>query len=285
MKNFLLITNQSKKEAVKYSKKIEKIIEEAGCKCLGNLITEKQAGKGYAFTNPDFVPKETECIIVLGGDGTFIHAAKDLLKLKLPLLGVNYGTLGYLAEVEINNFKKAIEKLKKDDFVIEDRMLLSGEITRDGKVIKKDIALNDVVFNRMPPTGVMKYEIKIDGVKLNEYAADGIIVSTPTGSTGYNLSAGGPLVQPEAEIILITPMCPHTLNSRSIVFSAKSVVEIKGTISHNDDKQQIFVSFDGDGNYMLDKGDVIKVKKSRLLVKMIRISDSSFVETVGKKMR
>lgn len=285
MNNFLIITNPAKKEAVKNSKIIEKMIIDAGCLCTGNIMTEKMGEDRTTYTNPLSVPKETEAVIVLGGDGTFIHAAKDLLKLRLPLIGVNYGTLGYLSETEVENFRDAVSRLKNDDFIIEERMLLRGEIIRNEEVIIKDIALNDVVFNRMPPTGIMNYEIKIDGVKLNKYAADGMIISTPTGSTGYNLSAGGPVVQPTAEIILITPVSAHTLNSRAIVFSARVEVEVRGSGYHEDDNRRIFVSFDGDSNHYLESGDTVKVRKSRQFAKIIKISDSSFVETLGRKMR
>lgn len=285
MKNFLIVTNSKNDNGLKYAKKLQKILKENDCRCMGNILTEQRDELNYMYTDPKLVPEETEAVIVLGGDGTIIHAAKDLLDLKLPLFGINFGTLGYLAEVEVKDFAETLQKLKQDDCVIENRMLLSGEIIRNGKVIKKDIALNDIVLNRNPATGLLRYDIMIDGGFLNSYSADGVIISTPTGSTGYNLSAGGPVVDPVAEIILITPVCAHTLNSRSLVFSAKVEIGVTAKGFHREKQQRMVVSFDGDGEYMLEYGDVIRIKKSRLAAKIVKTSDTSFVEHLGRKMR
>jgi len=285
MKNFLIVTNAKNQKGIRYAKKLKTILEENGCTCMGNIITEMREDLRYMYTDPELVPKGTEAVIVLGGVGTIIHAAKDLLRLKLPLFGINFGTLGYLAEVEVKDFAETLKRLKKDKCVIENRMLLSGEIVRNGKVIRKDLAFNDIVLNRTPAAGLMEYDIMIDGGFLNEYSADGLIISTPTGSTGYNLSAGGPVVQPVAEIILLTPLCAHTLNSRSLVFSAKVTIEITAKGFHREKQQRMVVTFDGDGDYILEPGDIIRIRKSRLSAKIIKTSDKSFVEHLGKKMR
>lgn len=285
MKNFLIVVNSKNKNGLKYAKKLETILKENGCNCVGCILTEEKEDLKYMYTDPSLVPKNTEAVIVLGGDGTIIHAAKDLLDLKLPMFGINFGTLGYLAEIEMRDLPKALKKLKNDDYVIEDRMLLKGEILRNGKVIKKDISLNDIVLNRNPATGLLKYDVTIDGVFLNSYAADGLIISTPTGSTGYSLSAGGPVVHPIAEIILITPLCAHTLNSRTLVFSAKVEIGVTAKGPHREKQQTMVVSYDGDGDYVLEPGDVIRIKKSRLSAKIIKMRESSFVEHLGKKMR
>ena len=286
MRNFLLVTNSRKKEVVEYAETIKHQFEEHGLKCTGNILTEEREDLGYMYTNPDLVPPETEGIIALGGDGALIRAAKDLIALKLPMIGINFGTLGYLTEIEAGDLEKVIPKLKSDDYTIEKRILLRGEILREGKVLKTNIAFNDVVLNRTPPIGVLKYDIKINGHFLTNYSADGVIISTPTGSTGYNLAAGGPIVQPTADTILLTPLCAHTLNSRSIIFSADTIIEIEAKGFKYENQQKMQVQYDGDATgMMLEPGDVIKVRKSGLITKIMKLNDMSFVEQLGKKMR
>ena len=285
MRNFLLVTNSRKDDGVVYAEKIKELLEGNGMHCTGNIFPEEREDLGYMYTDPSLVPPETEGIITLGGDGTLIRAAKDLIALKLPIIGINFGTLGYLTEIEAKEFDKAMVKLKSDDYTIEKRMLLRGEILRGEQVLKSNIAFNDIVLNRTPPIGVLKYDININGQFLNDYSADGVIISTPTGSTGYNLAAGGPVVQPTAETILLTPLCAHCFNSRSIVFSADVVIEVRANGFKYENQQKMLVQFDGDVGILLEPGDLIKVRKSGLVSKIIKLNDMSFVEQLGKKMR
>ena len=285
MNRFLLVTNSVKDADSKFSEKIISSLEKMGGKCLGNILTRKDSDGNYIYASPDQVPKDTEFIIVLGGDGTFIHVAKDLIDLSLPLIGVNLGNLGYLTEIDINNVEEDFRKVLDDNCHVEERMLLDGRIIRDGEVIYHDIALNDIVINRSQTMSIIDFEVVVNGTFLNRYSADGIIVSTPTGSTGYNLSAGGPIVYPTADIVLATPICAHTLNSRSIAFSADAQIDIviKGRFSEKN--QTKIVSFDGASEIALENEDVISSVKSEKYAKILRLNDISFVEHLGKKMR
>lgn len=285
MKKFLLVTNSFKDADSSYSKKIVSSLEKLGGECVGNIFTRQDEDGNYIYASPEQVPHETEFIIVLGGDGTFIHVAKDLIDCKLPLIGVNLGNLGYLTEIDVNNVEEDFKKVLEGNCHVEPRMLLDGQIIRDGQVIHRDIALNDIVINRSQTMSIIDFEVRINDTFLNRYSADGIIVSTPTGSTGYNLSAGGPIVYPTADIVLATPICAHTLNSRSIAFSADDQIDIviKGRFS---ERNQIkIVSFDGASEIVLENEDVIRAQKSEKSSKILRLNDISFVEHLGKKMR
>ncbi len=285
MNKFLLVTNSVKDADSKYSGKIISSLEKMGGACVGNIFTRQDEAGNYIYAAPDQVPAETEFIIVLGGDGTFIHVAKDLIELNLPIIGVNLGNLGYLTEIDVNNVETDFKKVLEGNCHVEDRMLLDGQILRDGEVIYHDIALNDIVINRAQTMSIIDFEVIVNGTFLNRYSADGIILSTPTGSTGYNLSAGGPIVYPTADIVLATPICAHTLNSRSIAFSADSQIDIviKGRFSEKN--QTKIVSFDGASEIALENEDVIRSVQSEKSAKILRLNDISFVEHLGKKMR
>ena len=285
MKNFYIVTNTIKDPDREYTEKIRSFLEQHGMHCSGSNYSLKTPDQGYLYADPGQVPKETELIIVIGGDGTFIHTAKDLIDLQIPIIGINMGNLGYLTEIDADHYETDLLALAEGNYHVEDRMLIDGEILRDGDVINQDIALNDVVLNRSQTLGIIDYEVRVNGRFLNRYSADGIILSTPTGSTGYNLSAGGPVVYPSAEIILATPICAHTLNSRTIVFSADVVIDVVVKGRSSERNQQKIVSFDGQSEIVLENEDILRVRKSDKITKILRLNDTSFVEHLGKKMR
>ena len=199
---------------------------ESGCSCKIQVRTDSEVQK-WMYTNASEIPAETECILVLGGDGTLIEAARDTIELDIPLLGINLGALGFLAEVEKANIEHALGLLIQDEYQIENRMMLNGQIYRGAECIESSHALNDIVITRSGSLQIIHFHIYVNGQFLKGYDADGVIVSTPTGSTGYSMSAGGPIVEPKAKLIVVTPICPHTLSTRSIVFSAEDEIVIE----------------------------------------------------------
>jgi NAD+ kinase len=222
MKYFFIITNQSKDENLRITEYIRNYLERHGKKCD---IAEYQgnADKNGTLDARDYVcsiPEDVDCCIVLGGDGTMLQASHNVLGRDIPILGVNLGTLGYLAEIEKSGIDDALKQLLNEHYVIENRMMLRGVMQGD----IHDEALNDIVIARKESLQVISFNIYVNGMFLNNYHADGMIISTPTGSTGYNMSAGGPIVEPGAQMILLTPICPHTLTTRSIVLSADDTV-------------------------------------------------------------
>ena len=226
------------------------------------------------------------CMIVLGGDGTMLKAAKETAFSRIPLLGVNLGTMGYLAEVEVASLEEALERLLRGDYTVEERMMLSGSVRRgDGSRETAQLdALNDVTVTRCGPMQVVPVRIWVNGQLLAGYGADGIVIATPTGSTGYNLSAGGPIVEPEAGLILLTPICPHTLNTRSVVLCDRDEVEVEIGRKPSGDVQEVEVSFDGALLTRLRSGDRVRVKKSERTTSIIRLSEPAFLERLHRKM-
>ena len=222
---------------------------------------------------------------MLGGDGTLIQAARDTVDRKIPLLGINLGTLGYLAEIEKSGIPDALDSLLLDNYTIEPRMLLEGSVYRETGGVIKNIALNDIVVNRAGALRVIDYEICVNGEYLNRYSADGMIVSTPTGSTGYSLSAGGPIVSHMASMIVVTPICPHTLTARSIVLSGGDRVAIHIGPGRRSGNEEAFVTFDGEVSVPVETGDYVEIQRSEKTVNILKISRISFLEVLRNKMR
>jgi NAD+ kinase len=224
------------------------------------------------------IPEDTECVIVLGGDGTMLQAARSIAFMDIPIIGVNLGTMGYLAEVEKSGIDEALERIISGRYEIEDRMMIKGCIGE-----KKDYALNDVVVTRCASIQVINFNIYINDMLLAGYQADGVIISTPTGSTGYNMSAGGPIIDPSAHMILVTPICSHTLNSRSMVLSADTKISIEIGPGRDNSVQKVIASFDGSGVIELFTGDRIEIIRSKKTTKIIKLNRVSFIEVLGKK--
>lgn len=230
------------------------------------------------------VPADADVILVLGGDGTMLRAAGDTFGTGIPLMGINIGTLGYLAETDMDDIDAALECLVRDEFSVENRMMLCGsaDYMQDGcSIIDDDHCLNDVVITGCAALSLIRYDLFVNGNFLNAYAADGLIISTPTGSTGYNMSAGGPIVEPRAEIIVVTPICPHTLNTRSIVLSAEDKITVRIADSQ---KEPVAVQFDGREPLLLRAGETINVYKSEQITKVIKLREESFLNTLHKKL-
>lgn len=286
MKYFYMIVNHSKKKAEYGAELIRDYLEEKGCECVVWDASDTDARKScrpqFRYTDREAIPDWIECAIVLGGDGTLIQAARDLAGSNIPLLGVNMGTLGYLAQIgREEDIFPALDELIADRYGLEQRIMLKGTVISDGKVVAEDIALNDIVLSRMG-RNMICFNLSIDGEFLNDYSADGIIAATPTGSTAYNLSAGGPIAVPDSEMILLTPICPHTLNSRSVVLAPDRVIELEITGRGETGK---FLSFDGDTQVNLKNGDLVRIERSETVTTLIRLKKVSFLENLRDRMK
>ena len=280
MKHFYLIVNKEKENAEKGAEMIAEYLSRQGCECLWDQ--EPPDTSEYRYTDGRKVPQETECVIVLGGDGTLIQASRDLAGRNLPLFGVNMGHLGYLTQICCErDILTAMDDLLADRYRLEHRMMLQGRVISDGRTVAEDIALNDIILGRMG-LHTLKYDLYVNGEFFNEYTADGMIMATPTGSTAYNLSAGGPIAAPESDLIIMTPICPHTLNSRSIVLSSENRIMLK--VTGGEDREQ-FLSVDGDTVVKLRRGDRIEVERSEITTTLVQLSQVSFLENIRKKMK
>lgn len=283
MKHFLTITNEFKDKDLRLTKQIKHYIEKKGGACMSFISSADKAN--HAAPEPKDIPPKTECVLVLGGDGTLIRAASKLMGCNLAWIGVNLGTLGYLCELEESNVYAAIDELMQGHYVMEERMLLSGYGRKNGETTKPQAALNDIVIHRTGALSIVDLIVSVNGEYLKKFSADGIIISTPTGSTGYNLSAGGPIVDPKAKMILITPINAHNLNSRSIVIDADDEVRIEIGKRRPQKDETVEVSFDGDNAIGLKVGDEFFIRKAESTAKFCKLSNMSFLEILRRKMQ
>ena len=282
MKHFLIITNEFKDKGLVFTEKIRRYIEARGgsCQCYSSTGDDAR----HAAPDSADIAEGTECVLVLGGDGTLIRAAAKLVDENRPLIGVNLGTLGYLCELEAANVFDAIDELMDGHYMLEERMMLSAYGIKNGIQTEAKTALNDVVIHRTGALSVVNLIVSVNGEYLKTFRADGIIVSTPTGSTGYNMSAGGPIVDPKAKMMLITPINAHNLNSRSIVISADDEVMIEIGQRRSQKDETVEVSYDGDNAVGLEVGDRLVVKQAASVAKVCKLSRKSFLEILRKKM-
>lgn len=279
MKNFYIIMNWDKEDARDMEQAIGTYLTAHGC---SYKTSEGEFHKGRRFTDVADVPEGTDCIITLGGDGTFIQAARDLAGTEIPLIGINLGTLGYLTQMSGDgDIEEFLGHLLADRYQIQERMMLMGRAYHEGRQVTENIALNDIVLSRDGDLRVLKFKLYVDGKFLYEYSADGMIVATPTGSTAYNLSAGGPIAQPDGELLILTPICPHTLTSRTIVLGPDSRVRIE--ISMKNQGSQV-ISFDGDTGVSMVAGDYIEIERAKMVTRAVRLDDRSFLDILKHKM-
>lgn len=274
MERFFIVTNDGKDRDGQVTKKVKELLENRGKLCF---LCSKDEQKNIIAES---IPEKMDCAIIIGGDGSLIEVAR-LLKQKIPLLGINMGTLGYLTEVEVERVEEALGQILAGRYMVEERMMLDG-CFGDGT---KDIALNDIVLSRKGALRIIHFNLYVNGALLNSYEADGIIISTPTGSTAYNLSAGGPIVEPTAEMIVVTPICSHALNTSSIVLSAEDEIRIEIGEGRHGRPEEVYISFDGTNTRELKTGQTVIIRRSEMSTTLMKLSEISFLEILSRKMK
>ena len=281
-KRFLIYSNKFKDPQLRATNRIKDYLESKGQE-VSLLIVDKDWKNGECLES--CIPEDIDLILVLGGDGTVLQAARETIHVHVPLIGVNLGTLGFMTQIEMASFEPALDRLIEGDFRKESRMLLQGKaMLHDGEV-REGLALNDVVISRSGPLRVILLRIFVNGSFLHEYQADGMIVTTPTGSTGYNLSAGGPLVEPGAKLLMLTPICPHSLNQRSIILSSEDEIEIEIPMGREGKEQTVMATLDGANSFFMTTGDRITIRKSAESAEFIQLSKVSFLDALHQKMK
>ncbi len=266
-------------------RKAERILREAGIEVL--LCLPFEVDRSYdlpsdlRFTRLDKGLQDAELVICFGGDGTILHMSKTATRAGIPILGVNIGTMGFMAELESSELDQ-LKRLATDDYSIDSRMMLDVTVLRDRDIIFHDICLNDVVITKGAIARIIHLSVECDGVQAMECGGDGAIVATPTGSTAYSLSAGGPIVEPEAHSILVTPICAHDVGSRCIVASDKRVINVNLV---GNARRNAYLSVDGGKSVRLNMGDVTTIKKSNLETRLIRLKNRSFYDVVNLKFK
>lgn len=258
------------------------------CDILNGLGTEIFAEERYKseFAEKSFVKfggieeitEKCDIITAIGGDGTILKASAFASGFDKPLMGINTGRLGFMASMEVEELDM-LSRLKTRDYTVETRMMLDVSVLRDGSIISAYTALNDVVISR-PYSKIADYAVFTDGITVSSMHSDGMVFSTPTGSTAYALSAGGPILEPSTECIQLTPICPHSLFSRTMVFSAERTLEVK----HYSEDDLVYFSVDGRKNFQLLKSDTLIIKKSAKKLRLIDIKGNSFFNAVNNKL-
>lgn len=285
MKRVILTPNPYRDKNFQTVRNAMRILQDAGIEprlCLPFEVDRSyDLPRDLRFHKLDRELQNTELVICFGGDGTILHMAKAATRHGVPILGVNIGTMGFMAELESTELDK-LARLATEDYQIDSRMMLDVTVHRDRDIIYHDICLNDVVITKGAVARIVHLSVRCDGVQAMECGGDGIIIATPTGSTAYNLSAGGPIVEPEARSILVTPICAHDMASRCMVASDKRVITVG--LTHNS-RRNAFLSVDGGKAVRLNMGDVATVRRSNMETKLLRLKDRSFYDVVNMKFK
>jgi NAD+ kinase len=225
--------------------------------------------------------READLVVVLGGDGTMIAAARMIGDHGTPVLGINYGRLGYLAEFTVEEMVPALEAVISGDYKLDHRLMLSAQVYRGGEKLLHDRVLNDVVISKSALARIIEIEARIDGYFVNRFRADGLIISTPTGSTAYNLSAGGPVIYPSMEAVAITPICPHTLSNRPLVVASEAEFEL----TLKTPNEEVALTLDGQVGMPLQAGDRVVVRKSAMTFNLIQAHTRNYFDVLRSKLR
>ncbi len=285
MKNLILTPNPYRDRNFHTLRSAMQILKESGFQvkpCLPFEVEHSiELPKDIRFYRLDRELGNADLVICFGGDGTILHMAKAATRRGVPLLGVNIGTMGFMAELESSELEK-LRLLADGKYKVDSRMMLDVTVQRDREIIFHDICLNDAIVTKGAVARIVHLAVKCDGIQAMECGGDGVIVSTPTGSTAYSLSAGGPIVEPEAENIIITPICSHDVASRCIVASAKRTITVGMT---NSSRRNAYLSVDGGKTLRLNMGDTVTIRKSRLETRLIKLNDRSFYDVVNTKFR
>ena len=285
MKNVILAPNPYRDKNFHTVREAQRILKNAGVQakvCLPFEIDRSyELPRDIRFCRLDRELPNAEMVVCFGGDGTILHMAKAATRKGIPLLGVNVGTMGFMAELECAEMGR-LARLATGDYTMDTRMMLDVTIQRDRDIVFHDICLNDVTITKGAVGRIVYLNVKCDGVTALECGGDGMIISTPTGSTAYNLSAGGPVVEPDARNILLTPICAHDINSRCIVVSDKRTVAVQMT---QNARRNCFLSVDGGKAIRVNMGDTVIIKKSHLETKLVRLNERNFYDVLNTKFR
>ena len=284
MDRFLIITNVEKDEDLSLTNRIVSYINKAGKRAVLSKLSSLPED-----IRPIIVSEGIECAIVLGGDGTIIQAATNLISYDIPILGVNLGTVGFLAEIEEHHFKEALDSIFDNKYRLENRLMISGKVIYHNHhqleiEENKGISLNYIVITRKGFSRIISLSIYVNDQLVDNFRGDGVIISTPTGSTAYNLSAGGPIVMPSASVMVITPICPHSLSPRSIVVSAEDTIKVIIGKSKKTQEAEAFVSFDGNKEFELGTDDILLIKKADYDTKLIKLNHDGIFQVLQSKL-
>ena len=278
MKKFVLVSNPYRDKGMKTALRAEKILNAVGIETRLCLSLQGKAKNvtppGVTVEDLDTQLQDADMLISFGGDGTILHAVKSANAHNVPLLGVNLGSVGFLAELEEDELGQ-LARLAEDDYFLEERMMLDVWVSRGGKVIFRDTALNDAAIIKTAAAGVIDLSVKGDDVLMSQVIGDGVILSTPTGSTAYNMSAGGPVVEPTAENIIMTPVCAHGIQARAFVLAPGRVVTVQ---LRKPTRRTAIISVDGGKAVRITDKDIVVVTRASEKTRLVRLADRKFYD-------
>lgn len=275
-----IVVKPNHQEAWKTACELSEWFSDAGLRVLGKPRAENEVCDIETAETKEF-KEEADLIVVLGGDGTMISTARLTGKREILVLGINYGSLGYLTEFRIEEMYDALNSIFEGNFAIETRVMLDVEHWRNDKKLAKGRVLNDVVINKAALARIIEIEVELNEQYVNSFRADGLIVSTPTGSTAYNLSAGGPIVYPSMNAVVITPICPFTLTNRPIVMPDNAEITLK-LINNSED---VVLTLDGQVGYELKPQDVVRIRKSKTSFNLVQPPNRNYFDVLRNKLK
>ena len=279
----VMTPNPYRDKQFKYAEQAKQILTESGVEvamCLPfDVDRDYELPQHLTFSELKKEIRDADMLICFGGDGTILHASKIATAHNIPVLGVNVGTMGFIAELEAGELE-LLRKLASGEYTLETRSMIDVTLTSAGQTVLRETALNDAVITKGAIARVIQLTVCCDGVEATNFSGDGLIICTPTGSTAYSMSAGGPIIEPSAKNLLITPICAHAMLAKSIVISPRRVISVKiGKIG----RHNAFLSLDGGRAFRINTGDVITAKCSEKVTKLVRIKQTSFFEILNKK--
>ncbi len=285
MRRVVLCPNPYRDKGFRALRGAQEILRREGVETVLALPFESEQGpelpREFRFEALEQALQEADALICFGGDGTILHCAREAARRQVPILGINVGNVGFMAELESGELE-LLSRLRQDDFRIEERMMLDVAVSRAGREIFRELSLNDAVVTKGAVARVISLGVFCDGVEMTSFSGDGVIVSTPTGSTAYSMSAGGPIVEPAADNLLVTPICAHALEARSFVLSGDRRLTVQvGPIG----KKSAYLSADGGRPYRLNAYDRVEIRRAETVTRLIRLKDTNFYRLLNNKFK
>lgn len=281
MNIFGLVVNQKKKGISELVVQVVRWLEDKGCEVLIEKDNSRFLGLFRHGVTQSHLVEKAQCMIVFGGDGTLLRTARKVAAAGTPIIGINLGRLGFLTEIDIPEVYPALEKLLNGHYYVEERMMLEVLVYRQGDMVERLVGLNDAVISKGAFARMIHLETSVNNEYINTYHADGLIISSPTGSTAYSLSAGGPLVTPELEVMLLVPICPHSLWARPLVIAPESIIKVFIASSQG----ELMITMDGQLGFSLRHQDQVMIRRASQKARLIRLKGRSFFEVLRKKLR
>ena len=281
MKRASIISKQGKPELARLVRDVADWLVAHGYAITVDAVSREFWPQGEQAEREDLVQQKPDFVVVLGGDGTLLSTARKVARAGIPILGVNLGSLGFLTEIRKDEIATALEAVDAGRCELSQRAMLHCRVCRNGKCVANYDALNDVVMNQRAVARITDFEVKVNGIFVSQYRADGLIIATPTGSTAYSLAAGGPILSPEVPGFVITPVASHALTNRPLVVRDTAVIEVSLTVT----REQAYLSVDGQQGEPLEEGDVVECRKSEFTVKLFKFPDRSFFHVLRTKLK